>query len=345
MKPSTPSHMRARLAFTLIELLVVIAIIAILIALLVPAVQKVREAVARTQCQNNLKQIGLAMQSYHGAHKVFPPGTNNHCFASWAVHILPYLDQEPIYARLDLNARFYDVTNPAPGPLPNVDMLKDFAPTVYICPSSPLPKMICPEDLNSISWGQRILAGNYVAIMGACNGPNSATEPGTGVTSARVVDKRPAASIQYNHGGILATNGVIFHLSKIRATDIHDGTSNTMMVGEQSDWGVDPGVDPTGTVRKPHDIRQTYRAGLWAGSPLEGMSAVTVRYPINTKSRVNFSDGIARYGWNTPIQSAHAGGAFMLRCDGGVSFLTTAMPFDVLKYLCTRDDGQAVSFD
>jgi len=345
MKPSTAHPKPIRLAFTLIELLVVIAIIAVLIGLLVPAVQKVREAANRTQCQNNLKQIGLAIQNYHGAHNAFPPGTNNHCFASWAVYILPYLEQQSMYDRLDLNTRFYDVTNPAPGPLPNVDALKDFAPSVYTCPSSPLPKLICPEDLNSINWGKRILAGNYVAIMGACNGPNSATEPGSGLTSSRVVDRRPAASIQYNQGGILATNGVIFHMSKTRVADILDGTSNTMLVGEQSDWGVDPGIDPSGTVRKPHDIRQTFRAGLWAGSQLEGMSAVTVRYQINTKSRVNFSDGIARYGWNTPIQSAHSGGAFMVRCDGGVSFLTSAMPFDVLKYLCARDDGQAVNLE
>ncbi|MSU77709.1 MAG: DUF1559 domain-containing protein [Gemmataceae bacterium] len=340
---------RRRLAFTLIELLVVIAIIAILIGLLVPAVQKVREAAARTQCQNNMKQLGLAAHGYHGAQKVFPPGTiiNNSSFASWAVILLPHLDQEPMFSSLNTAAQFYSVS--VGTVLPNVATLKDFAPKVFVCPSSPLPALICPEDLRvppaATAWGGLILAGNYVGIMGACDGPNSATEPGTGLASARVVDKRPAASIQYNFGGIMATNGVIFHASKITIVQITDGTSNTMMFGEQSDFGSDPGVDPSGTVRQPHDIRQTFRAGVWAGSNGEGMSAVTVRYPINTKARVNFQDGIARYGWNTPIQSAHSGGAFMVRCDGVATFVSSSISFNVLKYLCVRDDGQSVSIE
>src|ERR1700692_3284510 len=101
-----------RRAFTLIELLVVIAIIAILIALLVPAVQKVREAAARTQCLNNLKQIGLACHNHHDVHKRLPPGGANdeppfgtdvpspgHWGSSWMVYLLPYIDQEPLYDR------------------------------------------------------------------------------------------------------------------------------------------------------------------------------------------------------------------------------------------------------
>ena len=350
----TPLPTYRRMAFTLIELLVVIAIIAILIALLVPAVQKVRDAMARTQCLNNLKQIGLATQSYHSQHKAFPSGAftspsfGTNCTASWAVMILPFVEQDVMYGKLDLTQQFYSVN---PGTvLTNVATIADFAPVVFICPASPLPKMICPEDLRSppaaTAWGDRMMPGNYVGIMGACNGPNSATEPGSGVTSARVLDQRPAAPIQLNFGGIMATNGVLFPGSKVRATDVHDGTSNTFIVGEQSDWGSDPGVGaPPPTVRTQYDIRQAMRSGIWSGSNFEGMSSVTVRYPINTKARVNFQDGIARYGWNTPIQSTHPGGAHMLRCDGGAQLVSGQIPFDVLKYLCVRDDGQAASID
>lgn len=339
-----------RRGFTLIELLVVIAIIGVLIGLLVPAVQRVRESAFRTQCQNNMRQLGVAAHNYYSQRKAFPSGTitsggNNHRVASWAVSLLPFLEQDPMFKQLDLAQGFYDVNHLATVPLPNVDKLKDFAPSVFICPSSTLDVFTCPEDLKvTAMWGKHILEGNYIAIMGACNGPNDATEPGIGGT-ARVFDKRPAAPIQFHHGGIMATNGVIFHASKIRNEHITDGSSNTLMIGEQSDWGSDPGVGDPPTAKPKLDIRQTYRSGLWAGSNIEGMSAVTVRYPINTKARVNFQDGIARYGWNTPIQSAHTGGAFMLRCDGGAVFALDSTPFDVLKYLCVRDDQQTLNVE
>src|SRR5262249_37290007 len=115
-----PQHLSA--GFTLIELLVVIAIIAVLIAMLLPAVQQAREAARRTQCKNNLMQLGLALQNYLGAHQVLPPGTqdksgpiqskeNGGYHMGWLTQILPYLDQQNVYEHIDLNKSVYDPAN------------------------------------------------------------------------------------------------------------------------------------------------------------------------------------------------------------------------------------------
>src|SRR4026208_585940 len=118
--PRNPSRLRRR-AFTLIELLVVIAIIAILIALLLPAVQQAREAARRTQCKNNLMQLGLAIHNYEMAYEVLPPGTINPTgpiahqasgsHASWLVHLLPYLDQASTFKNFDFSVGVYDAKN------------------------------------------------------------------------------------------------------------------------------------------------------------------------------------------------------------------------------------------
>src|SRR6476646_1777033 len=122
MRGSSPQR---RPAFTLIELLVVIAIIAVLIGLLLPAIQKVREAANRTRCANNLKQIGLAMHSFHDANGFLPPYRIKKYFATWAVVIMPYIEQENVYKRWDILDEYYN--QPA-------SVVQALVP-IYFCPS------------------------------------------------------------------------------------------------------------------------------------------------------------------------------------------------------------------
>jgi prepilin-type N-terminal cleavage/methylation domain-containing protein len=340
-----------RAAFTLVELLVVIAIIAVLIGLLLPAVQKVREAAARTQCSNNLKQIGLAMHNYHSARQRFPPGNELFWGAGWAVFLLPYLEQENMHRQLDL-------TQPVgtAGPWtarPNWIKLQNFLVSTYICPSSGLPTLVETDrgDNGPGNWQQ---VGNYVAIMGAANGPNDGRDPTGG---GRVSDCSNPLPIYCNFGGFAASNGVIYPGSKVRITDITDGTSNTLLVGEQSGWGTDPGVCPGGKFNPNYDLRTPLAYGIWIGAeqdnpPMQdrrgcgdtAVSTVTLRWPIGTNQRQNYNDGMSYWGgWNKPIQSPHPGGANLLRSDGSVQFFVNTTAWDVLKWMAIRDDGRVVN--
>lgn len=343
------SRLAPRHAFTLIELLVVIAIIAVLIALLIPAVQQVRESANRTQCQNNLKQIGLGLHAYHDAAKKFPPGStpNLSWAAGWAAYTLPYIEQAGAYNLLNLNAITY---TPSPTVIPNVTAFDNVVANVFICPSSPCPPTMVPEDNTQ---GTKIMVGNYVGIAGASTSSTDHTDP----TGKGRVCKMTLSAAQYNFGNFASSNGVLYPGSKVRLREIIDGTSQTIMVGEQSDYGSSNIAGPAVTTQL--DIRMPRRAGLWTGSStgtppkettpgapcngIEAASIITVRWPIGQKARVSADDGIARYGWNTPIQSIHRGGAHVLRCDGGVVFLTSTTPFDTtLRWLCIRDDEQVL---
>src|SRR5262249_9399258 len=148
-----PMHPTRR-AFTLLELLVVIAILGVLIGLLLPAVHKVREAANRSKCANNLKQLGLkqlglAFHHYHSAFGSFPSGTGGTYWnPGWAAELLPYLEQENVYRRLDLSTRDYNtrIYQPAAGLIPNRERLRDLVVPTFVCPSSPLPELTLPED-------------------------------------------------------------------------------------------------------------------------------------------------------------------------------------------------------
>jgi prepilin-type N-terminal cleavage/methylation domain-containing protein/prepilin-type processing-associated H-X9-DG protein len=349
-------HPLQRIGFTLIELLVVLAIIAVLIGLLLPAVQKVREAAARTQCQNNLKQIGLAMHAYHDAYSGLPPGTVGTpkrvlYSAGWATMILPYIEQGNLYNKLDVTLPVTTTgpwMSPKDGGYSNWVATQNVVVKTYVCPSCPLPELIQTDvgDNGPGNWQQ---AGNYVGIMGASTSSTDPTDP-TGAGRVKNCTKPTPVSCNAS-GGFLASNGVFYPGSFTRLTDITDGTSNTLLAGEQGDKGSDPGVAvPYCAVNNNLDLRTGSVNGIWDGAEWFNLNLcapcgdmVTLRWPVGTKVRQNYNDGMGYWqNCNKPLQAVHPGGANAVRCDGSVVFLTNSTAFTVLQLLAIRDDGQVI---
>jgi len=334
---------------TLIELLVVIAIIAVLIALLVPAVQKVRQAAARTQCQNNMKQIGLAIHTHFDALSRLPPGgandqppfgtdapNSNHWGSSWMVYILPYIEQQTLHQQWQFfnNSGYLNPNDNAVAN--NVDI------PIYSCPASSLPHFRAPNQSNA-----NASIGNYVGISGAAPGLIP------GFTETRV-NTLPC-------GGIVSGGGVMIPNGQLRTKQITDGTSNTIIVSEHSDWV----TDNTG---KRQDWRGTQPWGWYLGVKSPGIppnfdnnggdnrepGLTTIRYAINftppggwANDVTNTGVGIGGFtanctGANIPLNSPHGSGVSVLFGDGSVRYLSSSVPLLVLAELATRDDGQTL---
>jgi len=328
-----------RSGFTLIELLVVIAIIAVLIALLVPAVQKVREAAARAQCQNNLKQIAIACHGYHDTYKRLPPGCtgdygmwNNNPTAgsgssdwgsSWKVYILPYIEQNAIYSKWQFwSASGYTNAN-------NIGLVNNSTISVYRCPSSPLP----PLSPYSNTSGYLEMFTSYTGVSGASN---DSTAFGTGY-------------------GTNSVGGILFAYSKVTMTGITDGTSNTLMVAEQSDHLRDSNNQPiiggfgAITSQGPHG----WTMGCNSSGQSDGrntdrtFNCTTTRYSINQNGMSN-SNGAGtgdNTGPNIPFSSGHTGGANFALADGSVRFISSALPLVTLQQASTRNGGEVVTLD
>ncbi len=332
--------MRTRGAFTLIELLVVIAIIGVLIALLLPAVQKVREAAARTQCENNLKQIALAMHHYESAQGSFPPafrgmGTPAY-FDSWSplAELNPFLEQTAIYNQMDLTLPTYESTLPFNITAPNRFAVQQTV-KLFLCPSDKMqPVTVGP------TYGVPVLGPTNYAV---CNGSGT------------------------NGGSPWDADGVFIAQRPTHVADITDGTSNTAMLSEST---LGAGTESaSGAAPAPLDTVYAYLSGqplsesacagarLWNVENLRGFmwasgeircASYNHYLPPNAAQAdcvtLEVHAGVARYtalGWRA-ARSRHEGGVNVALCDGSVRFIADSINLDIWRGLATRANGEVL---
>jgi prepilin-type N-terminal cleavage/methylation domain-containing protein/prepilin-type processing-associated H-X9-DG protein len=309
-------------AFTLIELLVVIAIIGVLMSLLLPAVQKVREAASRAQCQNNLKQIGLALNNYHEGNGCFPPGdlsgagTTNH---SWPIRVFPYLELGNLHQLYHFEVNWDNDLNDSTNLALNPHQINQFRPAILQCPSAPTKR----------SGSNNRGPTDYAA---------------TNITNQTGDDYTPyTRTQQYANSGVLAnvsvpTGGT--DTTGYRIADILDGASNTVMVAEDAGrnqhW-INGALDS-------HDVTNGSWAVAWAnpGSKIDvrGYSPAAWRRGggPDATCAVNCING-------SEVYSFHQGGANVVMADGSVHFLKATATIQLLRALITRASRETVSPD
>ncbi|MES2789336.1 MAG: DUF1559 domain-containing protein [Planctomycetota bacterium] len=326
--------------FTLIELLVVIAIIAVLIALLLPAVQQAREAARRTQCRNNLKQLGLALHNYHDAVNAFPPGNvvpepgSTNRGASWITRLLPMMDQAAAYNQMVFSNTDWTMQNGNANR--NWSITNTLRMPALNCPSSVLPQVrIQTSSAGTTGLGApptlAYQVGNYVGIAGCYDNPGSGAccpTPSTWTGYYRS---------NYN-GMIVASNGTYSDARPVRIADVTDGASNTVVVGEQ-------GATDSGCSRADKDCRAgNHDGGAWSGGAGGDtdwwLNMTIIRAPINSTQSANGDE--QPYFRHTRITSSHTGGAHLLFADGAVRFLSNNMDYMTLQRLSARNDNTVI---
>ncbi len=292
-----------RHGFTLVELLVVIAIIGILIALLLPAVQAAREAARRTQCCNNLVQLGIALQNYHGAHEVLPPGVVNPTgpirhvpngyHMGWLVQVLPYIEEQVTFKHVDFSVGAYHKNN-AP--------VRDVPIEVFVCPSDPT------------GYSPALPSSNYAGCHHDVEAP---------------IDVE-------NHG-------VLFLNSHVPAADIPDGTTHTIFVGEKTVEADDLGwmSGTRTTLRNTGTPINGAVAGPILPMPVLPMPGAG--QPAQPQETTEAPEAAAPQGPQLFVggfSSFHPGGANFLFGDGAVRFLSETITPQVYQQLGHRADGK-----
>jgi prepilin-type N-terminal cleavage/methylation domain-containing protein len=309
-----------RRGFTIIELLIVITIIGILIGLLLPAIQAAREAARKAQCQNNLRQLGLALQNYHASCRLFPPAINlpanefeattNKWKENWVITLLPYMEQNPLHDQFDLTKPISDPANRIPR-------------------GQKLPFMLCPTDTGSdVLYGNASEGDNWARGNYAANGSIAENELGT------LTLPPPGVAPSYTQNGINWglpwVRGVMGCNASLRAADIKDGLSNTILLAE-----IRIGVSAL-------DRRGTWAMGSAGASSLFGHGmgknmGPNVNFPDNLLGCKALQDSAGGPGelasqgmscWDgdgstkATMRSQHAGGVFTCFCDASVHWLS-----------------------
>jgi prepilin-type N-terminal cleavage/methylation domain-containing protein/prepilin-type processing-associated H-X9-DG protein len=299
--------MHRRQAFTLIELLVVVAVIAILIGLLLPAVERVREAANRVKCANNLHQIGMACHAYHDAFGSFPPGYRSLAASGdpaqtspgwgWAAFLLPYIEQDNL-------SRGIQFQRPIEGPASAAARLTSVP--LYLCPSDPnLPMSFTIVDVNGAALAEAAPC-SYAATWGIGELSNV---PGPG-------------------------EGVFYRNSRVRVADIHDGTSNTVLIGDRA-WSqtMAPWVGAIqGGIVQPGPLN------VWKDSPDARADAPI--FCLVHNNRINPRDDSD--GGLDDFSSQHPGGINVAFADGSVHFLPDSLNHTIFLALGTRAGGEVV---